>query len=117
MVNTNENARSNGNGCFIGLWINAKQDLPENLANIGWCRAYNAWEALTKLELMKFEEIIIDYDLNSFLGNKKITGYDILSWLVTRKQEGCYTPPKIIVNSLNKNNKSKMTDMINQYLI
>lgn len=102
---------------FTKLWIDDVRPIPEKYVKEGlWCWARNAWEALLKMELLEFEEVSIDHDLQSFVGNKELNGYDIIGWLVQRKHDGKFVPPVVIVHSANPVGVEKMEDMINQYL-
>lgn len=88
------------NGDYVGLWIDDIKTIPTKLVDEGWCGAYSAWEALTKLELMHFHEINLNCDLSSLVGKHKITGYDILIWLVQHKQKNdLFVPPIVHVRS------------------
>jgi hypothetical protein len=100
---------------FKGLYVDDVRDLPDDLAAAGWTLARSAWEALVKLELIEFEEVSLDHDLASFVGNKELTGDDILLWLVQRKLDGLYVPEKIYVHSANVVAVPKMQDTIDRY--
>ena len=115
MVNINEYPKL-CNNYFVGLWIDDLRPLPPQLCEQGWCWARSAWEALVKLELMNYETISIDHDLGSFVGNKEITGYDIIMWLVNRKQQDLYVPSVILVHSANPVGAQNMHAMIERYL-
>lgn len=115
MVNIHEQPKMR-NSCFVGLWIDDIRPLPPQLRDQGWCWARSAWEALVKLELMNYETVSIDHDLGSFVGNKEITGYDIVMWLVNRKQQGDYVPSKVLVHSANPIGHQNMLSMIERYL-
>lgn len=102
---------------FTKLWIDDVRPIPNKYLNEGcWSWARSAWEALLKLELIEFEEVSIDHDLHSFIGNKELNGYDIVSWLVQRKHDGYYVPRKIQVHSANPVGVEKMEDLIKRYL-
>lgn len=102
---------------FTKLWIDDTRILPEKYINEGcWCWARSGYEALLKLELIEFEEVSIDHDLQTFIGNKELNGYDIVGWLVQRKHDGYYVPPKIRVHSANPVDVEKMEDLIRKYL-
>jgi len=102
-------------GCFVGLWVDDVRPTPDHLQNKGWCRARSFHEAITKLELMDYHEISLDHDLASFYGNREMTGYDIVMWLVARKQQGGYVPSIIHVHSANPVGRKNIQDVVNQY--
>jgi len=99
---------------FKCLWVDDVRPIPSDCGN-EWCSARSAWEALLKLELLEFEEISLDHDLASFVGNKELTGYDVLLWLVERKLNGLHVPPCIKVHTANPVGQKKMREVIKQY--
>jgi hypothetical protein len=101
---------------YIGLYVDDERKLPEQLQDVGWIRAHNFHEAITKLDLMEFEELSLDHDLASFYGYKEMTGMDIVNWLVQRKMNGLYVPSKIYVHSANIVGTKNMVLTIKQYL-
>lgn len=115
-VDTNESAQLCADGCFRGLWIDDVRPVPEHLRIKGWCWARSFHEAIMKLELMDFEEISVDHDLASFYGNKEMTGYDILLWLVQRKIDGNHVPLRIYVHSANPVGHERMQGVVDRYL-
>lgn len=96
---------------FTKLFVDDTRETPE-----GWDRAYTAWEALFKLELLQYQEVSLDHDLASFLGYREITGYDIAVWLADRKQNGKYVPPVIKVHSANTPGHENIQAVIDRYL-
>lgn len=102
---------------FTKLWIDDVRPIPKKYLEEGcWCWARNAYEALLKLELLEFEEISVDHDLATFVGNKELNGYDIICWLVQRKHDKKFVPPVILVHSANIVGAHKMQEMIDHYL-
>lgn len=102
-------------GHFIGLWIDDERELPSDLCEAGWCKSSTFHEAVVKLELMEFKEVSLDHDLGCFYGNREMTGYDILMWLVDRKINGLYVPPVVKVHSANPPGRKKMQETIDKY--
>jgi hypothetical protein len=102
-------------GTFIGLWVDDCRPLPDDLAEAGWCCAPTFHESILKLELMEFKEVSLDHDIASFYGNKEMTGYDILMWLVERKMNGLFVPPVVHVHSANPVGRKKMLETIERY--
>lgn len=102
-------------GSFIGLWVDDERPLPDDLIEAGWCKAPTFHEAVLKLELMEFQEVSLDHDLGCFYGNREMTGYDILMWLVERKLNGQFVPPIVRVHSANPVGMEKMLAVIKKY--
>lgn len=101
---------------FRGLWVDDIRPIPDDLVERDWCSAHSFHEAIVKLELLEFEEISLDHDIASFYGNKEMTGYDILMWLVQRKLEGIHHVPTIVnVHSANPVGHDRMYNVIQQY--
>lgn len=106
-----------GGGSFVGLYIDDERDLPEDKTKAGWTLARSFHEAILKLEIMDFAEISVDHDLASFYGPyKEMTGYDILIWLVQRKENGLHVPPIVKVHSANPCGHERMQGVIDRYL-
>lgn len=101
---------------FQGLWVDDQYDMPEQLIDQGWNRAYNAWEALTKLELIQFEQISLSYYLVSHIGNNSITSYDMIIWLAKRKDNGLFIPQMIYIHNADEHQQSTLRAAINQFL-
>lgn len=101
---------------FVGLYVDDERDLPIHLAEKGWCKASSFHEAIVKLDILEFEELSLDHDLASFYGYKELTGMDIVNWLVQRKMDGLYVPPKIYVHSANPVGSRNMMETIKRYL-
>lgn len=99
---------------FTCLWVDDERPIPSDCGK-EWCSARTAYEALLKLELLQFEVISLDHDLASFIGNKEITGYDVLLWLVERKLNGHYVPPCIKIHTANPVGAQKMLDTVERY--
>ena len=101
---------------FIGLYVDDVRELSDQQLEEGWCLARSFHEAIIKLELLEFQELSLDHDLASFYGMKEMTGMDIVNWLVQRKMDGLYVPPKIYVHSANIVGSKNMMLTIKQYL-
>lgn len=100
---------------FRGLWVDDIRPLPADLHGENWCIAKSFHEAIVKLELIEFEEVSLDHDIASFYGNKEMTGYDVLMWLVSRKLDGLSVPSIIRVHSANPIGRGRMIEMIQRY--
>lgn len=96
---------------FTSLWVDDIRPIPEHFGP-EWCSARSAWEALLKLELIQFEIISLDHDLASYVGNKELTGNDILNWLIERKVKGHYVPAEVRVHSANPVGADRMRQSI-----
>ena len=99
---------------FTALWVDDVRPIPSDYGS-EWCSARNAYEALLKLEIIEFQIVSLDHDLATFVGNKELTGYDILIWLVERKISGKYVPEVIRVHSANPVGRDRMNAVIQQY--
>ena len=99
---------------FKCLWVDDERPIPSDCGT-EWCSARSAYEALLKLELLQFEVISLDHDLASFVGNKEITGYDILLWLVQRKLAGEYVPRCIKIHTANPVGALRMKETVEKY--
>lgn len=102
---------------FKGLYVDDERPLPDGYAEAGWTVARTFHEAVTKLELIEFDEVSLDHDLGhrSVYGHREMTGYDILNWLERRKMmdEG-YTPPIVHVHTANSEGRRKMDAIVKQ---
>lgn len=99
---------------FTCLWVDDERPIPSDCGE-EWCSARSAWEALIKLELLNFDVVSLDHDLASFVGNKELTGYDILMWLVERKVNGGIVPACIKIHTANPVGRRKMLEVVQQY--
>ena len=99
---------------FTCLWVDDIRPIPEHFGP-EWCSARSAWEALLKLELINFKVVSLDHDLASFVGNKELTGNDILNWLVDRKVHGKYVPNEVRIHSANPVGVRNMRETIARY--
>lgn len=101
---------------FNALYIDDIREMPEDDKKHTWTLARTAWEALFKLDLIEYDVVSFDHDLGSFIGNKEITGYDIVLWLANRKNDGLYVPPDIRIHSANPVGCENMQATIDRYL-
>lgn len=99
---------------FTCLWVDDVRPIPGDFGP-EWCSARSAWEALLKLELIQFQIISLDHDLASYVGNKELTGNDILNWLIERKMTGHYVPQEVRVHSANPVGADRMRKSIAQH--
>lgn len=99
---------------FTCLWVDDLRPIPSDCGP-EWCSARSAWEALLKLELLQFDVVSLDHDLASFVGNKELTGYDVLMWLVERKHNGLHVPSVIKVHSANPVGVKQMRETIDKH--
>ena len=100
---------------FTKLWVDDEQPLPRDCLDEGcWQRSTTPYEAMTKLELLQFEEVDIGH-VDCHIGNKDITGYDILLWLIEKKEHGDYVPPKIKILASNTDGWNRMKELIKRY--
>ena len=100
---------------FVGLWVDDDRPVPSDLLKQGWCSARSFHEAVVKLELIEFDHVSLDHDIASFYGNREMTGYDVLMWLVARKQHGDYVPAHVTVHTANPVGRKKMNETIKKH--
>jgi len=98
---------------FLKLWVDDERPPPDIDF---WDVSRNFHEAITKLDLLQYDEISLDHDIASFYGDTEMTGYHIVKWLVQRKLDGKYVPTIIRVHSANIIGSANMVDMIEKYL-
>ena len=96
---------------FTSLWVDDTRPIPSDCGE-EWCSARSAWEALLKLELLPFDIVSLDHDLASRVGNKELTGWDILVWLVDRKQRGEQVPKCVRIHTANIVGRDKMVETV-----
>jgi hypothetical protein len=92
------------------LYVDDLRDCPE-----GWDVARNFHQAIVMLDTGDYDEVSLDHDIASFYGNKEMTGYDVLQYLIMRKLEGATVPGKIYVHSANPVGVKKMQEDIDRY--
>ncbi len=92
------------------LYVDDLRPCPE-----GWDVARNFHQAIVMLETHEYDEVSLDHDIASFYGNKEMTGYDVLQYLIMKKLEGETVPTKIHVHSANPVGIVKMQEDIDRY--
>lgn len=82
-----------------------------------WDIARTFHEAICMLEKYQYDVVSLDHDLQCFYGNREMTGYDILNFLIERKINGgwFHLPSKIIVHSQHEAQAIKMRADIERY--
>lgn len=84
----------------------------------GWELVSNFHEAICFVDnnWHKITEISLDHDISSFYGNKEMTGYDVLMWIIQMVETGQRDKSFTIgVHSQNPVGRRKMIDTIQQY--
>lgn len=113
---------------IYGLWVDDLRPLPSDLTGPQWdspTDGAHMWavattfhDAIVVLEMCPYIKYIsLDHDIASFYGNKEMTGFDVLWWLVDRKvnrPEQCKVE-WIKVHSANSSAKPKMIETIDKY--
>lgn len=97
---------------YIKFYLDDIRDCP-----IGWVCKRNFHEAITYLDanLSHITDISLDHDIASFYGNKEMTGYDVLMWLLEQKLSGREVTNNIKVHSANPVGAERMNDVINKH--
>lgn len=82
-----------------------------------WDIARTFHEAICMLERNEYDVVSLDHDLQCFYGNREMTGYDILNYLIARKVAGGWThlPSIIIVHSQHEAKAIQMREDIARY--
>lgn len=85
------------------LYVDDLRDCPE-----GYDLARNFHEAIVLLEQFDYDEVSLDHDIASFYGNREMTGYDILMWLVSRDTLELHVPSLINFHTANPKGMENM---------
>jgi hypothetical protein len=99
------------------LWVDDMRNPPEkDEESYDVARSYD--EAIQMLKTHKYTDIYLDHDLGDFTGpnNHERTGYDIILFLVDRKNNGKYVPINFHMLTSNPVGKNNMEAVINRYL-
>lgn len=88
---------------------------PPKMAGVFWVRAYNFHQAIYFLDRNNFDIVSLDHDIASFYGNKEMTGWDVLQYLITQKLDGKHVPSQVMVHSANPVGRKKMQEDIDRY--
>lgn len=80
-----------------------------------WEIARSFHEAIYLLERNTYEVVSLDHDIQSFYGNREMTGRDILNWLIAQKLAGLYTPSTVIQHTQNAVGMQSMQADIERY--
>lgn len=113
-------------GPYYGLWLDDVRPIPSDWcgpqwgkvgAAYWWTQAMNFHEAITLLELNPIKYVSLDHDIHSFYGNKEMTGFDVLWWIVDRKlnRPEQDTIEWVGVHSANSSANTKMLQTIHKY--
>lgn len=92
------------------LYVDDVRPCPE-----GWEVARSFHEAIVMLEDNHYDEVSLDHDIASFYGNKEMTGYDVLQYLIMKKMDGHPVPRLIHVHSANPVGVKKMQEDIDRH--
>ena len=94
------------------LWVDDIREVPDNT----WSVARTPWDALVMLSTNKYSIVSLDHDLNGFVGNKELTGKDILLWIIQRSIDGEFIPELIRVHTANPVGRDDMISLLKRYL-
>jgi hypothetical protein len=103
---------------FLGLYVDddSENRHPPKDDGVTWHRAFNFHDAIHYLTKFNYNIVSLDHDIASFYGNKEMTGYDVLQYLIMRKLEGADHNPTIVrVHSANPVGREKMQKDIDKY--
>jgi len=96
---------------IIKLYVDDVRSAPDSTWNVE--KTFHG--AISFLEKHQVHTISLDHDLGCFYGNREMTGFDILNWLVARKIEGAEYPKVVLVHSANPAVHDQMKLMIEKY--
>lgn len=99
------------------IWVDDLRNPPANIEqSCDVARTYD--EAIGMLSKHMYTDIYLDHDLGDFTGpgGRERTGYDVLLWIVDRKQEGGYIPQNFHILTANPVGRQKFEGVINRYL-
>jgi hypothetical protein len=99
------------------LWVDDWREPPKDLMPIDIARSYD--EAIKYLETFDYDVIYLDHDLGDYSAEegRERTGYDIVLWLVERKNAGHKVPTQYEFLTANPVGKRNMMETIDRYLI
>ncbi len=99
-----------------GLYVDDIRDRPSWCVG-EWETARNYEEAIIMLSTREYDELSLDHDIASFREDgREMTGYDIALYLVQRKYDGLYVPPKIYCHSANPVGVKNILGVVERYL-
>lgn len=84
-------------------------------ADSGWDIARSFHTAVHLLEVNAYDVVSLDHDIQSFYGNREMTGRDILNWLIARKLSGMHVPSTVIQHTQNSVGMGTMEEDIRRY--
>ena len=96
----------------LKLWVDDIRDAPYD----SWHIARTPWDALVMLSTNQYSMVSLDHDLNGLIGNKELTGKDILLWLIQRHNDGYPIPDIIRVHTANPVGRKDMIDLLKRYI-
>ncbi len=102
----------------IALYVDddAENRHPPEMDGVTWHRAFNFHEAIYMLDRCNYDIVSLDHDIASFYGNKEMTGYDVLQYLIMQKVQGHFHSPSVVmVHSANPVGRKKMREDIDKY--
>lgn len=83
--------------------------------DIQWDRAFNFHQAIYMMEQTDYDVVSLDHDIASFYGNKEMTGWDVLQWMICQKLDEKHSPETVCVHSANPIGRQKMEADISRY--
>ena len=86
------------------LYLDDLRDTPK-----GWDRAHTAQECVEALATQEYDTVSLDHDL----GDKQLTGYDVLTWLEeTVQQHKDFRIPTIFIHTDNPAGRIRMVQAL-----
>jgi hypothetical protein len=98
------------------LWVDDWRTPPDGF-ECDIARTY--FEAVSLLEKTDYDTIYLDHDLGlySWKDDREYSGYDLVLWLVERKQEGKVVPRTYEYLTANPIGRERMKGTIERYLL
>lgn len=99
------------------LWVDDLRNPPQHsVESYDIARTYN--QAIDFLLAKTYEYIYLDHDLGDYSGpdGREMTGYDVLMWIVEKKQDGFVAPTRYEILTANPVGRKRFEGVIERYL-
>lgn len=95
----------------IKLWVDDERPVPSE----EWIPARDYFSAVSYIQYEVIDEISLDHDLACFRDGKEYTGYDVLMFILERKNQGYGVPAKINIHTANVVARERMLGVLERY--
>lgn len=93
------------------LWVDDIRPAPDK----SWDIAFSYHTAIYLLQRNNYDVVSLDHDLGDIHEGREMTGYDVLMFMVEKKETGGYFPPEVRVHTANPPARIKMIHTIDRY--